>query len=53
LEVLGIKINTEVNNKSEGVNVDISAADSKVKILVKKTDEMGQIARDTIATLGL
>ena len=53
LEVLGIKINKEVNNKSEGVNVDISASDSKTKILVRKTDEMGQIARDAITVLNL
>ena len=52
LEVLGVKINTEVNNKSEGVDANISHFDSKVKVIVKKTDEMGQIARDTITTLG-
>lgn len=51
LGVLGIKINQEINNRSEGVDVDISDGDSRVKILVRKTDEMGQIARDTINTL--
>jgi acetate kinase len=51
LNALGIKINTEVNNQSEGVDADISAVDSQIKVLVRKTDEMGQIARDTINTL--
>jgi acetate kinase len=51
LESLGIKINKTVNDQSEGVDADISAPDSKVKVLVRKTDEMGQIARDTINTL--
>jgi len=53
LEVLGVKIDSTKNNQSVGVNADISAVDSKVKILVRKTDEMGQIARDTINILGL
>jgi len=53
LEVLGAKIDSTKNNQSVGVNADISAVDSKVKILVRKTDEMGQIARDTINILGL
>ena len=52
LEVLGIKINKEKNNQSEGVDADISAPDSRVKVLVRRTDEMEQIARDTVATLG-
>ncbi|MGB8815749.1 MAG: acetate/propionate family kinase [Minisyncoccia bacterium] len=52
LEILGIKINIEINNKSEGVDVDISAIDSKVSVLVLKTDEMEQITRDTIRVLG-
>jgi acetate kinase len=53
LEVLGVKINNLINNQSEGIDVDISAGDSKVKVLVRKTDEMGQIATDTINTLKL
>jgi acetate kinase len=52
LEVLGLKINKEINNQSEGIDADISAVDSKVKILVRKTDEVEQIAKDTIFTLG-
>jgi acetate kinase len=52
LEALGVKINKDVNNQSEGIDADISAVDSKVKILVRKTDEVEQIAKDTIFTLG-
>jgi acetate kinase len=51
LEVLGIKIDQDKNNRCEGVDADISTADSKVKVLVRKTDEMGQMARDTISLL--
>ena len=52
LEALGVKIDKETNDKSEGVDADISTPDSKVKILVRKTDEVEQIAKDTIFTLG-
>lgn len=51
LGVLGVKINIETNNKSDSVDVDISAVDSKVKVWVVKTDEMNQIAKDTIRIL--
>jgi acetate kinase len=51
LESLGVKIDQEKNNQSEGVDALISLPESKVKVLVRKTDEMGQIARDTISTL--
>jgi acetate kinase len=51
LEILGIKIDQEKNNRSEGIDADISASGSKVKVLVRKTDEMGQMARDTISIL--
>lgn len=51
ISALGIKIDQVKNNQSEGIDVDISSPDSKVKVLVRKTDEMGQIARDTIAIL--
>lgn len=53
LAVLGIKIDQTKNNQSEGVDADISASDSKVKVLILKTDEMGQIARDTVNILNL
>jgi acetate kinase len=51
LDVLGVKINKEINDQSEGVDVMISTPDSRVKVLVRKTDEMGQIARDTVQVL--
>ncbi len=51
LESLGIKIDKIINNQSEGVDADITAPASGVKVLVRKTDEMGQIARDTILVL--
>lgn len=52
LHALGIKIDKQKNDQSEGVDADISAVDSKVKVLIRKTDEMGQIARDTVRVLG-
>ena len=47
LDFFGIKINEETNNKAIGVSTDISASDSKVKVLVIPTDEELMIARDT------
>lgn len=52
LSVLGIKINQEINNQSEGVDALISASDSPVKVLVRNTDEIGQIARGVALVLG-
>lgn len=46
LEFLGVKIDKE-KNKVFGKAVDISAADSKVKVLVIPTNEELMIARDT------
>ena len=51
LEFLGVKIHKEKNNIS-GKAVDISAADSKVKILVIPTNEELMIARDTKEIIG-
>ena len=45
LEFLGVEINHELNNKSEGVEVELSKPGSKVKLLVVKTDEMEEIAK--------
>jgi len=47
MDFLGIKIDKEKNNTTMGVNSDISAKDSKVKVLVIPTDEELMIARDT------
>ncbi len=48
LDVFGIKIDAE-KNKVRGKEVDVSAADSRVKILVIPTNEELVIARDTLA----
>jgi acetate kinase len=47
LEFLGVKIDKNLNNKTFGVEADLSSKDSKVKILVIKTDETEEIARAT------
>ena len=46
LEFMGVKIDSEANNAS-GQDMDISAADSKVKCLVIPTNEELMIAKDT------
>lgn len=51
LDFLGIELNKENNNKTEGVEAEISKTDSKVKVLVMKTDEMVQIASDITSVL--
>ena len=48
LEFMGVKMDTE-KNKVRGKETDVSAADSKVKILVIPTDEELMIAKDTQA----
>ncbi len=47
LDYLGIKINPAVNEVSDSVEVDLNTTDAKVKITVIKTDEMGEIAKET------
>lgn len=49
LEFMGVKLNKELNSKSRGEEVEISADDSKVKVCVIPTDEELMIARDTEA----
>jgi acetate kinase len=46
LEILGIKFDKAENDKYEGEECVISAADSKVKVLVVPTNEELQIAKD-------
>jgi len=53
LKVLGVSIDIEKNNESEGVDADITTLGSRIKVWVLKTDEMGQIARDTVRVLRL
>lgn len=47
LEFLGIRLDKNLNNQSEGVEVALNMADSAVKVLVIKTDEMEEIAKIT------
>ena len=50
MEYLGIAIDKEVNkNGPRGENLDISAKDSRVKVVVIPTDEEFMIAKDTEA----
>ncbi len=52
LEFFGIKIDAAKNEKAiRGVQMDISAEDSKVKILVVPTNEELMIAKETLALL--
>jgi len=46
LDVLGIRIDKDKNERSEGINSDITGTGSRTKVMVVKTDEMTQIARD-------
>jgi len=47
LESLGIVIDQNLNDGKEGIDCVLNSSDSKVKIQVVKTDEMGQIAIET------
>lgn len=51
LEFMGVKIDHAVNNVTHGEEAIISAADSKVKVVVIPTDEEMMIASDTLALL--
>ena len=51
LEFMGVKIDPAVNNAIHGEEAIISAADSKVKVVVIPTDEEVMIASDTLALL--
>jgi acetate kinase len=48
LDFLGINIDDDLNNKSEGVEVDISKPESRVRVLIVKTDETEEIAKETL-----
>ena len=39
------EFDSELNNKSEGVEAELSKLESKVKVLVMKTDEMEEMAK--------
>lgn len=49
LTYLGVKVDPEKNNQAHGVEMEISAADSKVRVFVIPTNEELVIARDTKA----
>ncbi len=51
LEFLGVKIDEDKNN-TKGQEMDISAPDSKVKVLVIPTNEELMIARETMELVG-
>lgn len=51
LGALGVALDQIKNSQNEGADAVISSVDSKVTVLVRQTDEMGQIARDTLAVL--
>lgn len=52
LEVLGVKLDEELNNK-RGIEGNIATANSKVKVLVIPTNEEVMIAREVFAKLQL
>ncbi|MFA5934841.1 MAG: acetate/propionate family kinase [Candidatus Paceibacterota bacterium] len=47
LEFLGLKLDECINNATEGVEAEISSAESRVKVFVVKTDEMKVLAEGT------
>ncbi len=49
LGFMGVKLDNELNARTRGTETVISAADSKVKVVVVPTDEELMIARDTEA----
>ena len=52
LEFLGVKLDLQANNgKNTGAIREISAADSKVKVLIVPTNEELAIARETLALI--
>jgi acetate kinase len=48
LDFIGIKLDSDLNDRTDTVEAEINSADSTVKIVVIKTDEMGEIAKETI-----
>ena len=48
---MGVKIDHDVNSVTRGEEAIISAADSKVKVVVIPTDEEMMIASDTMSLL--
>jgi acetate kinase len=46
LDFLGIKLDSEINDRTDAVETEINSTESRVKIVVIKTDEMGEIAKE-------
>lgn len=51
LEFLGIELDKKINNLSEGIEAEISKANSQTRVLVMKTDEMQEMAREMLSIL--
>jgi acetate kinase len=51
LEFLGVDLDMAKNNASEGIEAEINKPEAKVKILIMKTDEMEEIAKEAVMTL--
>lgn len=51
LDFLGIELDKDKNNKNESFGSEINLSNSKVKVLVIKTDEVEEIARETFNIL--
>lgn len=47
MKFLGIELDEDMNNKSEGVEAEINKASASTRILIVKTDEMEEIAKET------
>ena len=47
LEIIGVKLDKEINNQRKPKEKTISAEDSAIKVMVIPTDEELMIARDT------
>jgi len=51
LDFLGVELDPAANDRARGVNADISAAGSRVRVLVVNTDEERVIAEETAAAV--
>ena len=49
LDFLGLELDKELNDSSNGIDVELTKAGSKSKILVIKTDEIEEIAKISYA----
>jgi len=47
LDFLGLKLDSEINDKTEAEENEINSPDFKTKIVVLKTDEMAEIVKET------